>query len=150
LEPLLDYLHRLESRAPLPELIEHLLALPLTTGELRDYILLMLAIGFDGDHWDTGKPQQWVKRMKWPTWVKAVLAARDRGACARCQRNLIGELLAESHVDHIVPLARGGCNDVVNLQLLCDRCNGRKHTKRWAVRSSMPNYMRRSRNAASK
>jgi hypothetical protein len=111
---------------------------------------LMLAIGFDGDHWDTGEPQQWVKRVKWPAWVKTMIAARDRGACAHCQRNLTGELLAASHIDHIIALASGGCNDIVNLQLLCDRCNGRKRTRRWPVKSSVPNYIRRRRDGKMK
>ena len=30
------------------------------------------------------------------------------------------------HLDHIVPLAEGGINDVANLQLLCAPCNNSK------------------------
>lgn len=30
------------------------------------------------------------------------------------------------HIDHIVALARGGANEVANLQLLCPRCNLKK------------------------
>ena len=33
------------------------------------------------------------------------------------------------HVDHIVPVARGGSNDRRNLQLLCQPCNLHKHAK---------------------
>ena len=31
-----------------------------------------------------------------------------------------------AHVDHIVPLARGGTNDAANLQTLCASCHSRK------------------------
>lgn len=33
------------------------------------------------------------------------------------------------HVDHIVPLSRGGKNDNKNIQLLCPICNHKKHAK---------------------
>lgn len=49
----------------------------------------------------------------------------QRGCCACCSRVLRGSF----HRDHIVPLARGGTNDIYNIQLTCPTCNQRKHAK---------------------
>lgn len=38
-------------------------------------------------------------------------------------------LKAGHHIDHVMPLARGGTNDRRNLQLLCPPCNLKKHAK---------------------
>jgi len=106
---------------------------------------LLLTIGFDGDDDGDGVPKPWVERVAWPERVKAILRARDRGACSQCGTNIVIELNAEPHIDHIVPLARGGTNDLVNLQLLCATCNQRKYTNDVDVYSSIPEYIRRGR-----
>lgn len=36
----------------------------------------------------------------------------------------------EIEIDHIIPLARGGSNDLENLQPLCKQCHARKGNKR--------------------
>ncbi|WP_199318875.1 HNH endonuclease signature motif containing protein [Leptolyngbya sp. FACHB-541] len=48
--------------------------------------------------------------------------------CAICGTDLSGlvSLSPIENFDHMVPLARGGLNDVTNLQLLCQPCNLRK------------------------
>lgn len=53
----------------------------------------------------------------------------QRGKCTGCQSNLKKSGNDKFHVDHIMPLSRGGSNDKYNLQLLCPLCNMRKHAK---------------------
>jgi len=48
------------------------------------------------------------------------LVLRDGPACACCGTT---EKLV---VDHIVPISRGGSDDIANLQILCRRCNASK------------------------
>jgi 5-methylcytosine-specific restriction endonuclease McrA len=66
-----------------------------------------------------------------PEWAKRAVFFRDRGYCCGCGRNLENSRSPINRVqfDHIVPLAAGGMNDVSNLQLLCESCNGRKRDK---------------------
>ena len=50
--------------------------------------------------------------------IKALMKLQ-RSMCAGCQ----ARLKTGFHVDHMVPLSRGGSNDKTNLQLLCKTCN---------------------------
>ena len=45
--------------------------------------------------------------------------------CCYCKTSISSEY----HVDHIVPLSKGGRSDLRNIQLLCPRCNLRKTNK---------------------
>lgn len=69
-----------------------------------------------------------LKRTQIPQWAQKAVFFRDRGRCVLCLRDLSGLLNVSSqeNYDHIVPLMRGGLNDVSNLQLLCQDCNQRK------------------------
>jgi 5-methylcytosine-specific restriction endonuclease McrA len=58
-------------------------------------------------------------RAEWDAIVK-----RQHGRCADCA--IKPEKLT---VDHIIPLAKGGCNYAFNIQALCARCNSRKNSK---------------------
>lgn len=103
---------------------------------------LLVQIGFDGDSDDTG-PRQWVEREYWPERVKAILKSRDRGKCTNCLADLVIELDELIHIDHMIPISKGGCNDIVNLQILCSKCNLSKSTHLEEVSSSIPRYIRR-------
>ncbi len=102
----------------------------------------VMDIGFDGETVE-GMRSQWVERSKWPQRVKDILIARDRGKCALCGVDIINELSELGNIDHIFPLSGGGCNDLVNLQLLCSHCNSEKRQQEIETRSSVPQYIRR-------
>lgn len=71
-----------------------------------------------------------LKRVTPYKWVQRAVYFRDRGRCTICHRDLSGVLNISGsnseNYDHIVPLARGGLNDVTNIQLLCKDCNMQK------------------------
>ena len=61
----------------------------------------------------------------------------QRGMCVVCR----GDLGKKYHVDHIVPLVAGGCNDKHNIQLLCPDCNCRKRDKNPIVFMQSKGYL---------
>lgn len=52
----------------------------------------------------------------------AEIMERQHGKCAYCGTSV----LEKRHIDHILPVARGGTNARSNLQILCPPCNHRK------------------------
>jgi hypothetical protein len=63
------------------------------------------------------------KRDPIPDDVKTVVWSRDGGACVRCGSK------DKLHFDHIIPVAKGGSNLPVNIQILCEVCNLKKSDK---------------------
>jgi len=47
------------------------------------------------------------------------------GKCINCKKKMGNTF----HVDHIIPISRGGSNYAKNLQILCPKCNLNKHAK---------------------
>ena len=57
----------------------------------------------------------------------------DKNKCNVCKNKV-----DEFHIDHIMPLAAGGNNDLDNLQVLCLECHQEKtRTKRWMTHSTL-------------
>jgi 5-methylcytosine-specific restriction enzyme A len=62
-------------------------------------------------------------RISIPLEVRQYVLERDRLQCQSCGKTAQQSIL---HIDHIVPLAKGGTNDLSNLQTLCQGCNSSK------------------------
>jgi len=104
---------------------------------------MIILIGYPGYDDEAGEPETKIPRITFPEWVKRAVHARDRGKCGHCGQSITMELEAAGHVDHIIPLSAGGCNDLVNLQLLCKDCNLKKSAHKWPAKSSIPKYLQR-------
>lgn len=65
-----------------------------------------------------------LRRFRKTTIINHLLVSQ-RGRCAVCKSNVI----EKHHLDHIVPVAKGGNNERSNFQLLCPACNGSKSYK---------------------
>lgn len=53
-----------------------------------------------------------------------------RWTCKMCRKSEPEIKLTE---DHIVPISKGGGNDIGNIQPLCGRCNSKKHDRDWLL-----------------
>lgn len=56
--------------------------------------------------------------------IDAMLLEQDY-KCVYCEK----DISVSRHIDHIMPLALGGLNDISNIQILCPKCNLSKHRK---------------------
>lgn len=69
----------------------------------------------------------------WPK-TRLVILHRDQRICSYCYDDA-------THVDHVLPLSRGGRNNSRNLLAACAPCNQSKGTltpEQWAARDGFP------------
>lgn len=74
-----------------------------------------------------GRRRRALKKSKvgfMPENYEQLLWESQKGICYYCQ-----EALVEFHLEHKVPLSRGGAHDFENVCLSCPSCNVRKHIK---------------------
>jgi 5-methylcytosine-specific restriction endonuclease McrA len=65
-----------------------------------------------------------------PEQIKDMLE-KQKKKCINCKKSIAKKY----HIDHIMPVAKGGSNDIKNIQLLCPPCNHKKNAKdpiKWA------------------
>ena len=62
-------------------------------------------------------------RVAWPKGLKRQLMRRQDNTCVYCGHRRTAPSL---DIDHIVPVVRGGSNNISNLQVICRPCNQRK------------------------
>ena len=67
-------------------------------------------------------------RQPIPRKLRHQVFKRDGYRCRECGASKDETSL---EIDHIVPVARGGTNNIDNLQTLCRECNRMKHTDEW-------------------
>lgn len=60
------------------------------------------------------------ERMPIPKRVRFEVLKRDMQTCVYCGRKPPGVFL---HIDHVIPVAKGGTNDLSNLVTACEHCN---------------------------
>lgn len=59
--------------------------------------------------------------------LREMIAKRDNYTCRICGKYMPDEV--GLHIDHIIPISKGGKSVPSNLQVLCSKCNGKKSSK---------------------
>lgn len=63
----------------------------------------------------------------WLSYVeKREILQKSKGRCAHCGKKIEVGKDATFSLDHVIPLSKGGTNDITNLVGLCDECNKNK------------------------
>lgn len=94
-------------------------------GERAAYYVLETAPSFYSEKLNE---KGYLNRASIPQWARNAIFHRDKGICVYCKADLTRLINQRNalHYDHIIPLAKGGMNDITNLQLLCESCNLKK------------------------
>lgn len=84
-----------------------------------------------------------VRREHIPAKLRHEVFQRDNYRCRECGATNKETTL---EIDHIVPVSKGGTNNIKNLQTLCKTCNRAKHTRTWVggkyhVKSKYQQYL---------
>jgi 5-methylcytosine-specific restriction endonuclease McrA len=67
-----------------------------------------------------------MRRKKLPENMRLAIYAEYDFKCAICFVDL---KLVKPHIDHKIPISKGGADSLDNLQPLCERCNLKKGSK---------------------
>jgi len=63
------------------------------------------------------------ERRTIPLNVRWIVLKRDNYTCKKCGRSPGKDQTTELEIDHIMPVAKNGTNDISNLETLCHECN---------------------------
>lgn len=67
------------------------------------------------------------QRRKITKELRKAVMERDNYTCQMCGKYMPDEV--GLHIDHIIPVSKGGKTELSNLQVLCSKCNGNKSDK---------------------
>ena len=70
-----------------------------------------------------------IENRKAPLKTRFEVMERDHFRCCKCGRYPTDDNKIILEVDHIVPISKGGTNEIGNLQTLCNKCNLGKGNK---------------------
>ena len=92
-----------------------------------DYLFACVAIPLEQQRVADSKTQQQFERAKMSNSLRYDIMKRDGFRCVLCGAKAFDSITL--HVDHIIPIAKGGKTEWDNLRTLCDRCNSGKRDK---------------------